>query len=138
MAVPTILHRYENWISMKIEWYMSVKNEDKFTEITFKICVMTTNQKAYKIIEELNTLTVSGIIVFYTRRKTHHALGVNDTSIPKLLYENIRTGRRNIGPPREKMDWPTTMMIENPRTAVSAAGGHGVLGTEGDKWNQVA
>jgi len=83
---------------------MSVKNEDKFTEITFKICVMTTNQKAYKIIEELNTLTVSGIIVFYTRRKTHHALGVNDTSIPKLLYENIRTGRRNIGPPREKMD----------------------------------
>jgi hypothetical protein len=30
------------------------------------------------------------------------------------------------------------MKIENPRTAVSTAGGHAVLGTEGDKWNQVA
>lgn len=30
------------------------------------------------------------------------------------------------------------MKIENPRTAVSAAGGHEVLGIEGDNWNQVA
>jgi hypothetical protein len=31
------------------------------------------------------------------------------------------------------------MNIENPRTAVSAAGvGHDVLGNEGDSWNQVA
>jgi len=82
---------------------VSVKNEEKFTEIAFKIC-MTTNQKTNKIIEELNTLSVNEIIVVYRRRKAHHALGVNDTSIPKLLYENIRTGRKNVRLPREKMD----------------------------------
>jgi hypothetical protein len=37
MAVPTTLHRCENWISIKTEWKKSVKNEDKFSEIALKI-----------------------------------------------------------------------------------------------------
>jgi len=61
-------------------------------------------KKTNKIIEELNTLTVNEIIVVYRRRQTNHALGVNDTSISKLLYENIRTGRRKVSPSREKMN----------------------------------
>jgi len=56
-----------------------------------------------KIIEELNALTVNEIIVVYRRRTTHHALVMNDTRIPKSVYENIRTGRRNVGPPRKKL-----------------------------------
>jgi hypothetical protein len=39
MAVPTILHRSENWISMKTARKKSVKKVDKVIEITFRIDV---------------------------------------------------------------------------------------------------
>jgi hypothetical protein len=55
---------------------------------------------------------------------------MNDTRIPKLVYENIRTGKRNVGTPRKRWIDQKSMKNENPRTAVSAAGGHEVLGTE--------
>jgi hypothetical protein len=51
------------------------------------------------------------------------------------MYENIRTDRRNVGTPRKRWIDKKSIKNENPKTAVSAAGGHEVLRTEGGNWN---
>jgi hypothetical protein len=48
---------------------------------------------------ELNMCTLYGVIVKQRCRYAQHLLRMNDTSIPKLMYENIPTDRRNIGQP---------------------------------------
>lgn len=69
-----------------------------------------------EIRKELNIHNANDIIAYYRSRWIQHLLRTNDIRIPKLVYEYILAGRRNVGWPRE--DGRTTTNKDGTSLAV--------------------
>jgi hypothetical protein len=67
-------------------------------EISYRIYIMMYDYKTNEEIrKELNIHNANDIIAYYRSRWIQHLLRTNDIRIPKLVYEYILAGRRNVG-----------------------------------------
>jgi hypothetical protein len=101
MAVPTLLHGCENWVLFKQHDRRTEKAEMKLLRPVagYTVYDYKTNEETRK---ELNTYNLNEIIVDYKHKRMQRLSRMNDTRIPRMVYEYNTTVKRNADRPRKR------------------------------------